>query len=198
MDVMGRRENQGRQAPYAVGIPRPQVHVNGKVIQRERTAMTPDDISILPYRRCAGVMLINADGQVFVGQRKDRFTEAWQMPQGGIEKDEAPKEAALRELEEETGVSPDLVEIMAETSGWVPYDLPHDLVPQLWKGRFRGQEQKWFLMRFQGRDDQVNIMTQHQEFSHWKWMPVSEVLDSIVPFKRGVYETVLAEFRDHL
>ena len=160
--------------------------------------MTPEEIEKLPYRPCAGVMLMNPAGQVFVGQRKDRFTEAWQMPQGGIDPGEAPAEAALRELEEETGVSRDLVTLVAQTDGWVTYELPHDLVPQLWKGKFRGQEQKWFLMRFNGSDDQINIFTDHQEFSAWKWMPVSEVLDSIVPFKRGVYEAVLAEFEPYL
>lgn len=163
-----------------------------------RPTMTPEEIAKLPYRPCAGVMLLNAQGEVFVGQRKDRYTDAWQMPQGGIEKGEVPQEAALRELEEETGVKRNLVTVLAETSGWVPYELPHDLVPQLWKGRFRGQEQKWFLMRFNGTDDQVNIMTDHQEFSHWKWMPVASLIDSIVPFKRGVYEAVLTEFEAHL
>ncbi|MEW9918229.1 RNA pyrophosphohydrolase [Marimonas sp. MJW-29] len=160
--------------------------------------MSPEEIDKLPYRPCAGVMLMNEAREVFVGQRKDRYTEAWQMPQGGIDPGETPQEAALRELEEETGVSRDLVTVIAETSGWVPYDLPHDLVPQLWKGRFKGQEQKWFLMRFHGTDDAVNIFTEHQEFSAWKWMPTAQVLDSIVPFKRSVYEAVLAEFRDHL
>ena len=160
--------------------------------------MTPEEIAKLPYRPCAGVMLMNAEGKVFVGQRMDRFTEAWQMPQGGIDKGEDPREAALRELEEETGVSRDLVHVVAETRGWVPYELPHDLVPKLWKGKFRGQEQKWFLMRFQGTDDQVNIATEHQEFSAWKWMPVDQVLDSIVPFKRSVYEAVLSEFGEYL
>lgn len=160
--------------------------------------MTPEEISRLPYRPCAGVMLLNAEGRVFVGQRMDRFSDAWQMPQGGIEKGEDPRDAALRELEEETGVSRDLVTILAETAGWVPYDLPHDLVPKLWKGRFRGQEQKWFLMRFNGTDDQVNIETAHQEFSAWKWMELSEVLDSIVPFKRSVYSAVLDEFGAHI
>ena len=160
--------------------------------------MTPEEIEKLPYRPCAGVMLVNGDGNVFVGQRMDRFSDAWQMPQGGIDTGETPREAALRELEEETGVTRDLVEVVVETAGWVPYDLPHDLIPKLWKGRFRGQEQKWFLMRFQGTDDQVNIETDHQEFSAWQWMPVSEVLDSIVPFKREVYEAVLAEFEAQL
>ena len=160
--------------------------------------MTPEEIAKLPYRPCAGVMLVNADGNVFVGQRKDRFTEAWQMPQGGIDKGEAPRDAALRELEEETGVGREAVTVIAETQGWVPYELPHDLVPKLWKGKYRGQEQKWFLMRFEGSDDLVNIETEHQEFSAWKWMPVGELLDSIVPFKRGVYEVVLSEFAEHL
>ena len=160
--------------------------------------MTPEEIAKLPYRPCAGVMLVNADGNVFVGQRKDRFTEAWQMPQGGIDKGEAPRDAALRELEEETGVGREAVTVIAETQGWVPYELPYDLVPKLWKGKYRGQEQKWFLMRFEGSDDLVNIETEHQEFSAWKWMPVGELLDSIVPFKRGVYEVVLSEFAEHL
>ena len=160
--------------------------------------MTPEEIVKLPYRPCAGVMLQNAQGRVFVGQRMDRHTQAWQMPQGGVEKGETAKEAALRELEEETGVSRDLVTVVAETAGWVPYDLPHELVPKLWKGKYRGQEQKWFLMRFHGTDAQVNIVTEHQEFSAWKWLPATDLLDSIVPFKRGVYETVLSEFKEHL
>jgi putative (di)nucleoside polyphosphate hydrolase len=160
--------------------------------------MTPQEIEKLPYRPCAGVMLLNAEGQVFVGQRKDRYKDAWQMPQGGVEKGEDPAEAALRELEEETGVSRDLVTVLAETKGWVPYELPHELVPQLWKGKFRGQEQKWYLMRFHGHDDQVNIETEHQEFSAWKWMPVHDLVASIVPFKRSVYEAVLSEFEEFL
>ncbi len=160
--------------------------------------MTPEDIAKLPYRPCVGVMLMNASGEVFVGQRRDRDQDAWQMPQGGVEKGEDPRAAALRELEEETGVPRNLVEVLTETEGWLPYDLPHDLVPNIWKGRFRGQEQKWFLMRFQGRDDQVNIATEEPEFSSWRWLPVAELVDGIVPFKRAVYEAVLAEFREHL
>lgn len=163
-----------------------------------RINMTPEQIEKLPYRPCAGIMLLNAQGLVFVGQRKDRTTDAWQMPQGGVEKGETPRDAALRELEEETGISRDLVTVLAEAADWVPYDLPHDLVPQLWKGKYRGQEQKWFLMRFNGEDTQVNIATEHQEFSAWKWMPMGELLDSIVPFKRAVYEAVLGQFEGHL
>lgn len=160
--------------------------------------MTPEEIAKLPYRPCVGVMLMNADGDVFVGQRKDRYTEAWQMPQGGVDKGEDPREAALRELLEETGVTADLVEIVAETAGWLPYDLPQDLVGHIWKGRYRGQEQKWFLMRFQGRDDQVNIETEHPEFSKWRWQAADQLVSKIVPFKREVYVRVLEEFAPHI
>ena len=163
-----------------------------------KNRMTPAEIAKLPYRPCAGVMLINHSGQVFVGQRLDNLADAWQMPQGGIDPGEAPRDAALRELGEETGVAPHLVTILAETAGWVPYDLPHDLVPKLWKGRFRGQEQKWFLMRFNGTDSDVNIRTGTPEFSAWKWLDADDLVASIVPFKASVYQAVLDEFRVHL
>tara|TARA_R110001606_G_scaffold100160_2_gene220529 strand:- start:393 stop:833 length:441 start_codon:yes stop_codon:yes gene_type:complete len=143
-------------------------------------------------------MLVNADGHVFVGQRKDRDQDAWQMPQGGIEKDEHAEIAALRELEEETGVVANSVSVIAQTDGWLPYELPHDLVPKIWKGRFRGQQQKWFLLRFHGRDDDINLETDHPEFSAWRWLPVDDLVDNIVPFKRDVYEAVVAAFRPHL
>ena len=156
--------------------------------------MTPEDIAKLPYRPCVGVMLVNADNAVFVGQRIDSEVPAWQMPQGGVDKGEAPRDAALRELWEETGVAPELVSVEAETDEWLPYDLPHDIVPRIWKGRYRGQEQKWFLLRFHGSDDQVNIATEHPEFSRWCWLPADQVLDQIVPFKRPVYEQVIAAF----
>ena len=150
----------------------------------------------LPYRPCAGVMLANHAGEVFVGQRKDSQVAAWQMPQGGIDAGETPRDAALRELEEETGVATGLVTVEAETRDWVRYDLPDDLIGKLWKGRYRGQKQKWFLMRFHGTDGDVNIFTDHQEFSEWRWLPVNELAANIVPFKRAVYEQVLAEFGD--
>jgi putative (di)nucleoside polyphosphate hydrolase len=162
------------------------------------TTMTPEEIAALPYRKCVGVMLINKDGHVFVGQRIDNDTAAWQMPQGGVDKGEAPRDAALRELWEETGVNPHLVTIEAESHDWLPYDLPHDIVPRIWKGRYRGQEQKWFLMRFNGNDDQVNIATEHAEFSEWRWLPASELVANIVPFKRAVYTRVLEAFAENL
>ncbi len=160
--------------------------------------MTPEEIAKLPYRRCVGVMLANARGEVFVGQRKDSEMAAWQMPQGGVDEGEAPRDAALRELWEETGVTADKAEIIAETEGWLPYDLPHELVPNIWKGRYRGQEQKWFLMRFLGEDSDINIETEHPEFSEWRWLPVALLAENIVPFKRAVYEAVVEELGDHL
>ncbi|NOD30508.1 RNA pyrophosphohydrolase [Ruegeria atlantica] len=160
--------------------------------------MTPEEIAKLPYRPCVGLMLMNDQGQIFVGQRNDRFEDAWQMPQGGVDKGEDPRDAALRELWEETGVTGDLVEIVAETEGWLPYDLPHDTVPKIWKGRYRGQKQKWFLMRFLGTDDQIDIETDHPEFTRWKWQDPERLIAEIVPFKREVYERVMEAFRGYL
>lgn len=160
--------------------------------------MTPEEIAKLPYRPCVGVMLVNAAGHVFVGQRRDRDQDAWQMPQGGVDAGEEARAAALRELWEETGVTAAKVTVEAESAGWLPYDLPHDLVPRIWKGRYRGQAQKWFLMRFQGVDGDIDIATEHPEFSEWRWLPAGELVASIVPFKRAVYEAVLAEFSDKL
>ena len=160
--------------------------------------MSPEEIAKLPYRPCVGVMLINDLGEVFVGQRIDSNMAAWQMPQGGVDKGEDPYDAALRELWEETGVEASLVTVVTETPEWLPYELPYDLVPKLWKGRFRGQEQKWFLMRFSGSDADINIQTDHPEFSEWRWLPTSELVDNIVPFKRDVYAAVLKAFNAHL
>ena len=160
--------------------------------------MNADDIAKLPYRPCVGVMLTDGKGRVFVGQRRDSEFDAWQMPQGGVDPGEDPRDAALRELWEETGVTADLVTIVSETDEWLPYDLPHDLVPKLWKGQFKGQEQKWFLMRFHGRDDQVDIETEHPEFSDWRWLEKDSVVDQIVPFKRAVYARVMDAFGDKI
>ena len=151
----------------------------------------------LPYRPCAGVVLVNREGLVFAGHRLD-MPGAWQMPQGGIDGDETPREAALRELTEETGVAPDLVEVLAETPDWVVYDLPPDMLGRVWKGRFGGQRQKWLLLRFLGEDRDVAIETAHPEFDRWQWMRADDLLENIVPFKRAVYAEVLDAFRDHL
>lgn len=160
--------------------------------------MTPEEIAQLPYRPCVGVMLANPRGHVFVGQRMDRDTQAWQMPQGGVDPGEKTLDAALRELWEETGVRENLVTVEAESRGLIKYDLPHEIVPKIWKGRYRGQEQKWFLFRFHGTDQDIDIQTEHPEFSAWRWMPKDDLVANIVPFKREVYAQVLGEFGPRL
>ena len=149
----------------------------------------------LPYRLCAGIMLANTDGKIFVGQRIDNpDSDAWQMPQGGIEAGEDPAAAALRELEEETGVGAHLVDIIAQSANEHFYDLPDDLVSSIWRGKYRGQRQWWFLMRFKGADSDINIATKHPEFSRWDWVEGDRLPHLIVPFKRRLYEGILAEF----
>ncbi|MET0370199.1 MAG: RNA pyrophosphohydrolase [Sphingobium sp.] len=150
----------------------------------------------LPYRPCVGIMLVNMDGKVFVGQRLDNKVEAWQMPQGGIDPDEDAKAAALRELGEETGIGPGHVEIIAKAKDEHFYDLPPDLVGQLWGGRYRGQRQYWYLARFLGTDADIDIQTEHPEFRDWKWIAPDQLPEVIVPFKRKLYRDVLQEFRD--
>ena len=156
------------------------------------------DPATLPYRPCVGVVLVNAQGLIFAGQRKDSDSPAWQMPQGGIDDGEKPRAAALRELWEETGVTGDKVDFVAKTKGWVTYDLPPELLGRVWGGKYRGQKQKWFLFRFTGSDDDIRIDTDHPEFSRWRWIGADEMVAAIVPFKRAVYEQVVAEFRPHL
>ena len=152
----------------------------------------------LPYRPAVGVMLLNAEDKVFVGQRLDSTLEAWQMPQGGTDPGEDSREAALRELEEETGISRKLIEIIACASRQLDYDLPADLVGKLWKGRYRGQRQTWYLARFLGRDEDVNIATHEPEFRAWRWVDARDLPRLIVPFKKALYEAVLVEFADYL
>jgi putative (di)nucleoside polyphosphate hydrolase len=155
------------------------------------------DIEALPYRPCAGIMLANREGKIFVGQRIDSISNiAWQMPQGGIDEGEEPEEAALRELGEETGISRDLVDVIARSADEYFYDLPDELIGQLWKGQWRGQRQWWFLLRFKGDDGDVNIATDTQEFSEWKWVEPAELPGLIVPFKKRIYEGLLAEFAE--
>ena len=152
----------------------------------------------LPYRPCAGVMLVDREGRVFVGQRLDSTLEAWQMPQGGIDPGEDPLDTAVRELGEETGIAPEHVALIHAAPGWFTYDLPPELVGKAWKGKWRGQTQRWFLFRFLGRDADVNIATAHPEFRAWRWIDPDDLPRLIVPFKRDLYEAVLAAFRPHL
>lgn len=152
----------------------------------------------LPYRPCAGVMLVNAEGRVFVGQRIDSTLEAWQMPQGGIDDGEDALTAAIRELGEETGIAASHVELIAEAPGAFTYDLPPELIGKVWKGKWRGQRQRWFLFRFTGRDADVNIVTPHPEFRAWRWIDPDDLPTLIVPFKKALYEQLLAAFRPHL
>lgn len=153
------------------------------------------DIASLPYRPCAGLMIANREGKIFVGQRIDSISNiAWQMPQGGIDEGEDPETAALRELQEETGIVPDLVDILARSQEEYFYDLPDELIGKLWGGKWRGQRQWWFLLRFKGDDNHVNIATEHREFSKWRWVEPSELPGLIVPFKKRIYEALITEF----
>ncbi|MCW3796788.1 RNA pyrophosphohydrolase [Sphingomonas sp. BN140010] len=148
------------------------------------------------YRRGVGVMLLNADRQVWVGRRIDNTDEAWQMPQGGIDEGEQPWETALRELEEETGIPPHLVERIADHPERLRYDLPEELRSKLWGGKWRGQEQDWFLCRFLGRQSDVNIATKHPEFCDWKWIDPRDLPDIIVPFKRDLYRCLIEHWAE--
>jgi putative (di)nucleoside polyphosphate hydrolase len=156
------------------------------------------DKSDLPYRPCAGIMLINREGKAFAGQRIDTTVEAWQMPQGGIDPGEEAEEAAIRELGEEIGVGPDHVELIAIAPGEFFYDLPDDLIGKVWKGKWRGQRQTWFLYRFIGEDSDIDLDTEHPEFRDWRWVDPAEMPTLIVPFKRDLYRDVLAAFQSYL
>ena len=150
------------------------------------------------YRPAVGVMLLNPDNRVWVGQRLDSKLEAWQMPQGGLDPGEGPLEGVLRELQEETGIGTHLVEIIAQAKEELTYDLPDDLIGKVWKENWLGQRQTWFLARFLGRDEDVNLQTEEPEFRAWKWADPAELPALIVPFKKKLYEDVLKAFADHL
>jgi putative (di)nucleoside polyphosphate hydrolase len=148
----------------------------------------------LPYRRGVGIILVNDAGRVLVAKRIDMPSDAWQMPQGGMEPGETPLQAAKREMFEEVGT--DKAEFVAESAGWYYYDLPPELIGVIWGGRYRGQEQKWFVARFAGTDDDINIATENPEFLDWKWVEPAQVPELIVPFKKKLYADVLGELSD--
>jgi putative (di)nucleoside polyphosphate hydrolase len=154
------------------------------------------DLELLGYRPAVGIMLLNRRGEVFVARRIDMpKASAWQMPQGGIDAGETPRQAAFRELKEEIGTGK--AEIVAESRGWLQYDLPVELAGRVWGGRYRGQQQKWFVMRFTGSDSDVNLTTEHPEFDAWQWVAPLRLPELIVPFKRQLYIDILAEFHEH-
>ncbi|HAJ22741.1 MAG TPA: RNA pyrophosphohydrolase [Rhodospirillaceae bacterium] len=147
-----------------------------------------------PYRPCVGLMLFNNKGEVFIGNRIDVPGDHWQMPQGGIDDGETPLDAALRELQEEIGTNK--ATVLAESATWYPYDLPAGLSRRIWKGKYRGQTQRWFALRFLGTDEDIDLTSHKPEFGEWRWVDIQALPDLIVPFKRPIYERVLAEFAD--
>ena len=151
------------------------------------------DVSKLDYRKNVGMVLIDTKGHIFAGKRLDNNTDAWQMPQGGIDEGETPEAAAFRELFEETGIHHSKARLLGKTKDWLSYDIPVDLIPKLWGGRYRGQKQKWFAFEFLGKDSDINIVTEEPEFSEWAWKSRDNLLSSIVPFKLDVYQTVFLE-----
>lgn len=158
--------------------------------------MTRAGAEALRYRPAVGIMLLNRRGEVFVGRRIDMpLMPAWQMPQGGIDPGETPRQAALRELKEEIGT--DKAKILGESRVWLKYDLPAELAGGIWGGRYRGQRQKWFVMRFTGSDGDINLATAHPEFGAWQWVAAEHLPQLIVPFKRKLYIDILTEFREH-
>ena len=150
------------------------------------------DPKSLPYRPCVGIMLLNSEDHVFVAQRINA-PGAWQMPQGGIDKGEEPRAAAFREMEEEIGTAN--AALIQEMDHWVSYDLPEHLIGVVWKGKYRGQTQRWVALRFLGSDDEIRIDTDEPEFDAWKWVEMADLPNLIVPFKREIYKEVVAAFR---
>lgn len=150
------------------------------------------DPAHLPYRPCVGIMLLNDVGKVFVAKRLDTMVEAWQMPQGGIDDGEEPSVAAFREMEEEIGTRN--ADIIGEYDGWLQYDLPDHLIGKVWKGKYRGQRMKWYLLRYRGQDSDIDLNGHTPEFSEWKWLHMQDLVQSIVPFKRPLYQKLVDHF----
>ena len=150
------------------------------------------------YRPNVGMMIINQKKEILVGKRIDHPSEFWQMPQGGIDAKEIPSIAALREMEEEVGIKENKVELLTESQDWYYYSIPSDLAKTLWKGKYKGQRQKWFLYQFKGTDKDINIHTEHPEFSDYKWVTKDFLVPNIVPFKKDIYEKLLVDFQDYL
>ena len=150
------------------------------------------------YRPNVGMMIINQKKEIFVGKRIDHPSNFWQMPQGGIDAQEIPSIAALREMEEEVGIKKNKVDLLTETKDWYYYSIPSDLAKTLWKGKYKGQRQKWYLYKFKGAENDINIHTEHPEFSDYKWVTKDFLVPNIVPFKKKIYEKLLLEFKDYL
>ncbi len=150
------------------------------------------------YRPNVGMMILNKKKEIFVGKRIDHPSEFWQMPQGGIDTKEKPQLAALREMKEEVGIKKNLVKLISESKNWYYYQIPKDLAETLWKGKYKGQRQKWFLYEFTGSYNDINIQTNHPEFSDWKWVNKEFLVPNIVPFKKEIYSKLLNEFSNYL
>tara|TARA_Y100001958_G_scaffold149845_1_gene132898 strand:- start:457 stop:924 length:468 start_codon:yes stop_codon:yes gene_type:complete len=150
--------------------------------------------NILPLRTGVGIIVLNKDNKVFVGKRKDNPIDKWQMPQGGVDKGEELVDAMRRELKEETSIKN--IEIIKEIDGWLDYELPKNLLGKIWKGRYRGQKQKWFIVKFIGEENEINITTKRPEFIEWKWVEKSQLPNIIVDFKKNVYERLVFELKN--
>ena len=153
-------------------------------------------VSQLPMRKGVGIIVLNKNNEVFVGKRKDNPIDKWQMPQGGIDNNETPFDAMKRELAEETSITK--IKILKEIENWLEYELPQNLLGKIWKGKFRGQRQKWFIVKFMGSENEINLNTKHPEFIEWRWIDYRLLPDVIVDFKKKVYESLKTELRNFI
>ena len=151
------------------------------------------DYKILPLRTGVGIVVLNSQNKIFVGKRKDNNFDKWQMPQGGVDTNEPLLHAMKRELLEETSIKN--IEVLKEFDQWLEYELPENLIGKIWKGKYRGQKQKWFVVKFLGNDSEININTKNAEFMEWRWVDIDLLPDLIVLFKKHVYEKVLVEIK---